>query len=169
MQAYVLDENSLGEWLSDAHEGRPRFPPIADGIALLTYTSGTTGVPKGVAITNGALVQWFRAAESDPDTAWRSSDVGLMVMPNFHLAGTWVSLPALMHGATLVVLPAFEPDTFLSAVSEYGVTRTCLVPTAIEAVVQALHNYPADLTSLRSVMYAGSPIASHTLRSVRSA
>jgi acyl-CoA synthetase (AMP-forming)/AMP-acid ligase II len=164
-QPAVIGLADLESWLSD----RPADDAIdlaadANCIALLAYTSGTTAAPKGVAITNAALAEWFRAAALDPATAWSAADTGLMVMPNFHLAGTWVSVPALFHGATLVVLPAFEPISFLAAVRAHRVTVTCLVPTAIHALLQHVSELSGSQRPvLRRVLYAGSPIDAETL------
>lgn len=163
VQPVIVALSDLPAWLADAPSGNPG--PVAEvgAIALLAYTSGTTGAPKGVPITNGAFLEWFAAAAEEPAAAWSSTDVGLMVMPNFHLAGTWVSIPALVSGATLVVLPSFEPEQFLAAISDHRVTLTCLVPTALQALVPHLPAYRGELSSLRRITYAGSPIGAETL------
>jgi len=131
--------------------------------ALLGYTSGTTAAPKGVPITHGALMNWFRASETEPSVYWDTSDIGLMVMPNFHLAGTLVSLPALYHGATLATLSAFEPTAFIFAVALHRPTVTCLVPTALQMLLDHKSGQSTDFSSLRRILYAGSPIGQHTL------
>jgi len=135
-----------------------------DRIALLTYTSGTTGKPKGVQISHDAFANWFRFSASEPAQQWGADDVGLMTMPNFHLAGTWVTLPALYHGATLAILAAFDPDDFVRAVDAYRPTVACLVPTAIQLLLDHPSSELCDFSSLRRLYYAGSPIGVDTLR-----
>jgi acyl-CoA synthetase (AMP-forming)/AMP-acid ligase II len=98
---HVVPEDELDQWFSRGSSADPGIAVPDDATALLGYTSGTTAAPKGVPITHGALINWFRAAATEPSVNWDSDDIGLMVMPNFHLAGTLVSLPALYHGATL--------------------------------------------------------------------
>jgi acyl-CoA synthetase (AMP-forming)/AMP-acid ligase II len=160
----VVPEDKLDQWFLRGGSADPGTA-VADGAtALLGYTSGTTAAPKGVPITHGALMNWFRAAATEPSVNWNSDDIGLMVMPNFHLAGTLVSLPALYHGACLATLPAFEPTAFNFAVAEHRPTVTCLVPTALQMLLDHKSEEAADYSSLRRILYAGSPIGQHTLK-----
>jgi acyl-CoA synthetase (AMP-forming)/AMP-acid ligase II len=160
----VLPEDEFERWLSDGSPTDPHIPIHDDVTSLLGYTSGTTAAPKGVPITHGALMNWFRAAATEPSVNWASDDVGLMVMPNFHLAGTLVSLPALYHGATLATLPAFDPPAFTLAVTEHRPTVTCLVPTALQMLLDHKSELQTDFSSLRRILYAGSPIGRQTLQ-----
>jgi acyl-CoA synthetase (AMP-forming)/AMP-acid ligase II len=160
----VVPEDELVLWSSRADAADPGIALTDSATALLGYTSGTTAAPKGVPITHDALMRWFDAAATEPSVHWNSDDVGLMVMPNFHLAGTLVSLPALYHGASLATLPAFEPTAFTFAVTQHPPTVTCLVPTAIQMLLDHKSQQPADFSSLRRVLYAGSPIGQHTLQ-----
>jgi acyl-CoA synthetase (AMP-forming)/AMP-acid ligase II len=160
----VVREHEIDQWLSDASSEDPEIPLSDGATALLGYTSGTTAAPKGVPITHGALTNWFSAAATEPSVNWNSDDIGLMVMPNFHLAGTLVSLPALYHGASLGILSAFEPAAFVAAVAAHRPTVTCLVPTAIQMLLDHGSTNPDNFSSLRRMLYAGSPIGQHTLQ-----
>jgi acyl-CoA synthetase (AMP-forming)/AMP-acid ligase II len=160
----VVPVDKIEQWSSDAGSADPDIPLTDSATALLGYTSGTTAAPKGVAITHGALMNWFGAAATEPSVNWNSDDVGLMVMPNFHLAGTLVSLPALYHGASLGILSAFEPAAFVAAVAAHRPTVTCLVPTAIQMLLDHRTTNPDNFSSLRRILYAGSPIGQHTLQ-----
>jgi acyl-CoA synthetase (AMP-forming)/AMP-acid ligase II len=160
----VVAEGALSDWLVHAASADPGYPLAGDGTALLTYTSGTTGKPKGVQISHDAFANWFRISASEPAQQWSADDVGLMTMPNFHLAGTWVTLPALYHGATLAILAAFDPADFVRAVDAHRPTVACLVPTAIQLLLDHPASESCDFTSLRRLYYAGSPIGVDTLR-----
>ncbi|MEB3030070.1 AMP-binding protein [[Mycobacterium] nativiensis] len=160
----VILEDTLADWAGDTGAEEAAVVVTEDTIALLAYTSGTTAAPKGVPISHGALLRWFRAASAEPSVSWDSDDIGLMVMPNFHLAGTWVSLSALYHGASLAILPAFDPATFASAVTTLRPTITCLVPTAIQMLLDRTPAHADEFSSLRRILYAGSPIGQHTLQ-----
>jgi acyl-CoA synthetase (AMP-forming)/AMP-acid ligase II len=160
----VVPEDELAQWFSRGDSADPGLTAPDSATALLGYTSGTTAAPKGVPITHGALMNWFGAAATEPSVNWNSDDIGLMVMPNFHLAGTLVSLPALYHGASLATLSAFEPTAFIYAVAAHRPTVTCLVPTALQMLLDHKSEEPADFSSLRRILYAGSPIGQHTLQ-----
>jgi fatty-acyl-CoA synthase len=154
----VVPEDELDQWFSRGGTTDPGVAVPDSATALLGYTSsGTTAAPKGVPITHGALMNWFRAAATEPSVNWDSDDIGLMVMPNFHLAGTLVSLPALYHGASLATLSAFEPTAFIYAVAAHRPTGTCVVPTALQMVLDHKSEQPADFSSLRRILYAGRP------------
>lgn len=160
----VVAEDEVNDWSSRAGSSDPGIALHGTDTALLAYTSGTTAAPKGVPISHGALMNWFAAAASEPSVDWKSDDIGLMVMPNFHLAGTLVSLPALCAGASLAILPAFDPAAFVAAVAAIRPTVSCLVPTAMQMLLDYASTNPADFSSLRRLLYAGSPIGQHTLK-----
>jgi long-chain acyl-CoA synthetase len=148
----------LASWSGGYGDTDPGIPVVGEDIALIGYTSGTTGRPKGAMISHEAFSFSFLSDELEPTISWDADDVALMMMPNFHLAGTWVSIPALYHGATVAILPAFEPGAVMAAVAEYRPTVMCLVPTAIQLLVEDPRAAACDFSSLRTMIYAGSPI-----------
>lgn len=97
--------------------------------------------------------------ELEPTIRTGSENIHLMAMPNFHLAGTWVSLPTLYHGGTVAMIPFFEPTAVLEALARHRPTTLCLVPTAIQWLVEEVRRTGADVTSLRTLIYAGSAIS----------
>ena len=122
--------------------------PIAEMVDLepedqcmLMYSSGTTGLPKGVIITHGMML-W---ANVNAGTAWQCSEnmVSLAVMPLFHIGGLQVfSCPALFAGGTAVIMRAFDPGTTLDAIGDkkLGVTHFLGVP----AIFNALRDHPKN-------------------------
>ena len=156
--------SDLDSWLAPHQADDPLVPLTGAETALLTYTSGTTGRPKGVQLSHDAFNRSFLCSSLEPSLELDSGDVLLMAMPNFHLTGSWVSLPALYHGARISVLPFFEPASTLRALAAERATVICLVPAALQALMDHPDAAGADFPALRRILYAGSPISAPTLR-----
>jgi acyl-CoA synthetase (AMP-forming)/AMP-acid ligase II len=153
----------LCEWVAAQPVSEAARTTTSEDIALLAYTSGTTGRPKGVMVRHEAFDLAFLSDDLEPTITWSPEDIVLMAMPNFHLAGSWVPLPALYHGGTVAMLPAFEPKAFLAAVRDVRPTVACLVPSAIQSVLDVPEAAPTDFASLRTLIYAGSPMPVATM------
>jgi acyl-CoA synthetase (AMP-forming)/AMP-acid ligase II len=126
-------------------------------VAVLPYSSGTTGVAKGVMLTHRNLVA--NLAQFQPVVAFTPQDRVIAVLPFFHIYGlTAVMNAALATGATIVVLPRFDLNEFLGALSQQRVTRVLVAPP----IVLALAKHPAvadhDLSSLQWVMSGAAPL-----------
>jgi acyl-CoA synthetase (AMP-forming)/AMP-acid ligase II len=164
VRSCFLIVSDLDPWLSPHPADDPRVPLAGTETALLTYTSGTTGRPKGVQLSHDAFNRSFLCSALEPCLEMDSDDVLLMAMPNFHLTGSWVSLPALYHGARISILPFFEPTSTLRALAAERATVICLVPAAMQAMMDHPDAAAADFSALRRILYAGSPISAETLR-----
>jgi len=149
----------LRAWLKDAPTTNPNLSHAPTDTILLSYTSGTTGQPKGAVATAEAFSYSFLCGALEPAMAWRDDDIMLMSMPNFHLAGSWVSIAAFYHGATLSILPAFDPAAFIEVLRRDRATIAPIVPAAIQFLLNLPNVGPADFESLRTVIYFGSPIS----------
>jgi fatty-acyl-CoA synthase len=139
----------------------------AEDTVLQMYTSGTTGLPKGVELSNRNVLSLMVAAEEGGWGAILPTDVGLISMPASHVAGTMVALIGLAHGSTLVVLSEFKPAEATEAITRYGVTWLVLVPAAILLLVQHPASEAADFSSIRSLIYGASPIAEALVEQAR--
>jgi acyl-CoA synthetase (AMP-forming)/AMP-acid ligase II len=135
-----------------------RLPVVGpDDDAVLLYSSGTTGLPKGVPLTHRNLVASL--CQTRPVHRVGSNDVLLAVVPLHHAYALQITLSlGLASGATVVVMPRFDLDGLCGLVQEHGVTRLEVVPP----VVLALARHPAvtryDLSSLRLITSAGAPL-----------
>ncbi|MEW5812271.1 MAG: long-chain-fatty-acid--CoA ligase [Actinomycetota bacterium] len=135
-----------------------------DDVVFLMYTSGTTGLPKGVMLTNTNYV----CKTSGVAGPWLLGPgaVSMAVMPLFHMAGSGWAFAGLWHGAVTVVLRDVDPVAIVEAVTTHRVTNMLVVP----AVVRMLLDTPAtaDLSSLRIVVFGASPMSDDVLtRGVR--
>ncbi len=130
----------------------------ADTPVLLCHTSGSTGVPKGVVLTQGAL--FFNAVNSTHMHDLTSADRVLTTLPMFHVGGLNIqTLPALHAGASVTLHAKFDPQAALDAIERERITLTVLVPAQLTAMME-LPRWPhADLSSLRTIT-TGSTIVS---------
>ncbi|MFE9678421.1 4-coumarate--CoA ligase family protein [Streptomyces sp. NPDC006259] len=141
---------------SAAPEPQVAIDPTED-VAALPYSSGTTGVPKGVMLTHRQIAT--NLAQLEPAVTAGPGDRVLAVLPFFHIYGLTALMNApLRKGATVVVLPRFDLETFLAAIQNHRITGLYVAPP----IVLALAKHPAiaqyDLSSLRYVISAAAPL-----------
>src|SRR5205809_1103262 len=141
---------------TDAPAPEVTINPARD-LAVLPYSSGTTGFPKGVMLTHRNLVA--NLLQTGAVHTLAAEDRVMAVLPFFHLYGMQVVMNlALWYGATLVTMPKFELEPFLGLVQQHRITRAFVVPP----IVLALAKHPAvdgyDLSSLRRMMSGAAPL-----------
>ena len=136
---------------------QPAIDPDND-LAVLPYSSGTTGLPKGVMLTHRNLVasvtMWQSVERIAPD------EVLLGVLPFYHIYGmVEVMTLGLYAGATVITLPRFDAQTFCAVTEKYGITTAYLVPP----MIRTLAKHPAvdefDMSSLRHIVSSAAPLA----------
>jgi fatty-acyl-CoA synthase len=141
----------------------PAVPASADGVAVIMYTSGTTGHPKGAMLTHGN----FWANNLNEMLLWDmiSTDVTLNFAPMFHVGGLLCgTLTTLMAGGHLVLQRGFDVAAVMQAVAEHRVTVTFGVPAMLLFISQHPDFGQADLSSLRLVAVGGAPMPEPLLR-----
>ncbi len=140
-------------------------PPLradADDLALLVYTSGTTGRPKGVMLDHANLSamtdQIIEALEIGPDVR------ALLVLPLFHVNGLMVSVVSpLAAGGSTVILPGFDPKTFWPAAERYQPTFFSAVPTIYFVLNSLPPEVKPDLSSLHFVVCGAAPMPAQAI------
>jgi len=151
--------------LGGAPADEPRFKPSPGDALCLTYSSGTTGIPKGAIITHRGALNNCRAIIEDM-LKLTPADIGLAVMPLFHVGGMWYYLfPSYASGGTTIILPEFNPRAVLAELQERGVTHVHLVPTMIGVLLDEPGVRSMKLGHLRTLLYAASSIPLGLLRS----
>ena len=136
------------------HELAPEEGGIAGDPALLVYTSGTTGRPKGAVHTQANLLANMAAACAAQEMS--PADVVATVLPMFHVGGLCIqTLPALFAGASVILHPRFDPEATLACFAQDRPSLTLLVPAVMKALLEHSGWAQADLSGLRAV-WAGS-------------
>jgi len=169
----VLDDEAGGiaehgyETLLAGAAAAPRDPEIDENaLAELFYTSGTTGLPKGVAMTHRELYLHGLAAQIG--LAFTEDDVVLHVVPLFHVNGWGTPHFLTMVGGRHVMLRKFDPTALMALVERHHVTRLLAVPTIFNAVLNSRERSRFDLTSLRQLIIGGSPASPDLVRALES-
>jgi acyl-CoA synthetase (AMP-forming)/AMP-acid ligase II len=144
-----------------AHEPKPpevEIDPSRD-LALLPYSSGTTGLPKGVMLTHRNLVANALQIANGP-IDWREGEIAAAVPPMFHAYGVAMYFGALMrYGSTIVSMPRFDFEQFLQVIERYKATFAPVVPPVALALAQHPVVDKYDLKSLRTVASGAAPLA----------
>ncbi|MDQ2958070.1 MAG: AMP-binding protein [Actinomycetota bacterium] len=126
-----------------------------DDIFAIVHTSATTGRAKGVALSNRAVAAGYTAVVAD--FSLTSEDVLLYPCPLFH-GSMIVSLALLAAGGTLVIQSDFTPQRFLANIERFRPTLTFVVPSMVHFTMQAKAFDTTDLSSLRELIFGGSPM-----------
>lgn len=152
-------------------EGQPEQAPqrIVDpeSAAMIMYTSGTTGFPKGVLFSHAAYLANHLAIAFEGDL--RGRDVSLVALPLFHNGGlNGVLLPTLLVGGTAVIAgKGFNPAEQLASIEAHRVTTTMWVPTMLAMMVNSSDVGRCDTSSLDKIWYGASPISPPVLARAR--
>jgi long-chain acyl-CoA synthetase len=148
--------------IAGADEEPPLREVSEDDLAVLFYTSGTTGAAKGAMHTHRSLVSsglhFMATWPFDTQTRW------LVASPLFHTGGTIAVLATVWAGGTHVIMPSFNPDLALDLIEREAVTHTLLVPTMLAATTNSQLSHPRTVSSLRYLSHGASPIAAETLK-----
>lgn len=156
----VLGQDARATGLRDVLACEDATPPAAtdpDAVALLPYSSGTTGLPKGVLLTHTNLVTMVRQVQAA--ARFTEEDTVLALAPFFHVLGGIVTMAVpLAAGATVVTIPRFDPTLVLDVIERHRISLTAVPPP----VAAFLAHHPAvagrDLSSLQLLAVGGAAL-----------
>jgi long-chain acyl-CoA synthetase len=139
----------------------PGFEAGPDDVVTQLYTSGTTGLPKGVMISGGNLATILTGAAEVFHIG--ADTVSLVAMPLFHIGGTGWALSGMSHGGHSVILRDVDPVEVLRLVETYRITETFVVPAVLMFLLACPALATTDVSSLRTIFYGAAPISEDVL------
>ncbi len=146
----------------------PLGPEVDENaVAEVFYTSGTTGFPKGVALTHRQL--YLHCLYAQIGLGFSEDDVILHAVPLFHVNGWGTPHFLTMIGGRHVMLRRFEPAALMELVQRHGVTRLLGVPAMFNAILNHRDRARYDLSSLRQLIIGGSPASPALVRGLEEA
>ena len=151
----------------DAHRADdPRAAVDGDATALLLYTSGTTGRPKGVMLTSGNLLRSRRRLSEAAMgwNEWRQGETNLVAMPAAHIGGTGWGLVGMLNGVRNIVTREFNPLEVLQLIERERIAKMFIVPAALQFVIRMPQAREIDYSSLTHILYGASPMPVDLLR-----
>lgn len=157
-----VEHEGFEEWLDRQDPADPGCRPAGDDVALQFYSSGTTGLPKGVMLTNDNCFAAFGAAGNA--LGFHDDSVALVAMPLFHVSGGYWGLAALHYGVTSVLEREVDPARLVRVIGEHRITHALLVPSVIQFMLQVPGINEAEFPALEYMVYAGSPISEDVLK-----
>ncbi len=147
---------SLRDFCAGASEAEPDVALRGNDVFSVMYSSGTTGLPKGVVHTHTARL--YFCVSNGFEMRFDGTAKGL-VTTALYTAGTWlVLMPTLFNGGTLHIHRQFRPDDFLEALERERITHAFVVPSQISAIFAGPGFDGRDTTSLKMLLSAGSPL-----------
>ena len=162
VKAPIITEE-FSAWYGKFEPKDPGGSADLDDTALQLYSSGTTGLPKGVELTHRNLMVSMMESVSKAIGYHGAPDVMLNALPTYHIAGVGVALLTASKGGTSVLYPDFDPATVVAAIGEHRITHSFLVPAMIQFMLQVPGADKADYSSLKGISYGASPISEKVL------
>ena len=150
----VVTRERFLERATTGSAGEPSWPMDPDQIAILLFTSGTTGPPKAALLRHKHLVSYILGSVEFASAA--EDDAALVSVPPYHVAGMAAIASCVYAGRRIVQLPSFSAEAWLELARSERVTNAFVVPTMLARVIDALSGAAsADLPHLRALSYGG--------------
>ena len=151
--------DTLEARFASSPDGPPDMWVSEEDTAIQLYTSGTTGLPKGVMLSHGGFNRIRLCEHLEPAYHWADDDVFINPLPNFHLLSIGIAFQCLYNGVPISIVRQFDPAVVLATIARDRPTLLTLTPTMIQMLLDHPMAAETDFSSLRLMLYAGSPIS----------
>jgi long-chain acyl-CoA synthetase len=148
-------------WVNSGATTDPGVESASEDVAFQLYSSGTTGRPKGVMLTNHNFFVLLPGARS----FWKLSDdmINLVAMPLFHIGGGGWATAGQFVGSSSIILRDMDPNAFIQLIEKHKITHGFLVPAVLQFMLMMPSVKETDFSSLRLMVYGASPISLEVL------
>src|SRR5262245_36046120 len=152
---------AYGDWVDAQPAGDPGVNASDDDVAFQLYSSGTTGRPKGVMLTNANFFGLLPVAK----TIWELGPdaVNLVAMPLVHIGGGGWAVAGMYEGATSIIVRDLDPAGLVGLIADKGVTHAFLVPAVLQFMLMVPGVEDVDFSRLQVIVYGASPISEPVL------
>ena len=153
---------SFEDWYAGHDDSFTPVEADTHDAALQLYSSGTTGLPKGIVLSHAGLLSTSRVVAKE----WEFDQCHVLgnPLPVFHVAGMTMLLLTLYTGGQTSAYSEFDPAGYISAIGEHGITHTFIVPAMILFMLQSPEVKRGDYSRLQIIAYGGSPVSETTLQ-----
>ena len=160
-------DDDFAAWRDARPDDISNIPIAREDVVMQLYTSGTTGKPKGAMLSHRSILALRSEVPDERQPAWNrwtEADVSILPLPLFHIGTAAWGLIGMYYGATSIIQSEFDPVMFIDAIERHGVTRLCMVPSALKLMIEHPRAVEADFSSVEYTFYGASPIPLPLLR-----
>jgi len=149
------------QWILDQPTSDPQVAASPEETCCQLYTSGTTGLPKGVETTHNNLLGLM--GEGLNPIRFSSASVSLVCMPVFHIAGSGWGIFGFFTGAETILLKEADAQEILRSIPKHRITHSVFVPAILQFLLDQPNIDDIDFSSIQSILYGASPISEKVL------
>ena len=146
-------------------QSNERTEVTADDVMSQMYTSGTTGLPKGVLLSHSNIISNVYQTAMASEFTFMAGDEFLLVAPMYHAAGIMIAYTGLMQGLTLVIHREYDSTRVVKTLAERPIAAVTLVPVMLQMIIDTVPGLDRmAFPELRLIYYGASPISVPLLR-----